>query len=353
MSTRSVIVTHLPHRLFLERGVFNQSVNFEFQFKTTLDETMELQEITADGFDEKDSFLFRLPLNNFGVAPPIGIVPERRLDPGKTLGIFNPLSIFPLDYPIHRLLYQFKFSTRKGDQTKSQISVYPIVYNQNATLTLPFDGKCLVTEGHDFLTHHCRNFPFTHPLIQQIGITGNSSRFGYDFVLLDEEFRMLFKEPPRRNEDFYGWDRPVLCPGEGEIVGLAKDLADNDFSKPPEFDVEAHLTDPEGSMAKHFGNYVLIDHGKHEFSVLAHMREGSIQTKLGEKVLKGDLLGRTGTSGDSFFPHIHYQVQDGKSFLKSEGLPSNFENFDLFLGSKTRIIENSCPNTGMVITQKR
>jgi Peptidase family M23 len=351
MPLQSVTVTHYPNRIFLERGIFQQSVNFEFQFKTDSNETIELQEISVDGFDEKDNFLFRLPLNNFGIAPAISIIPQRRIDHDKTLEIFNPLSNFPLDYPIHRLLYQFTFRTQKNEEAKSEISIYPVVYNQSTTLILPLTGNCLVTEGHDSLTHHARNFPFTHPLIQQIGITGNSSRFAYDFVLLDEELRM-FKAPPRVNEDYYGWDKSVLCPGEGEITGLANDSIDNQFGTLPEFDVQAHIKEPEVSMAKHFGNYLMIDHGKNEFSVLAHLRRGSIKAKLGDIVSKGDLLGRIGTSGDSFFPHLHYQVQQGKSFLKSEGLPSIFESFDLLMGCRKKTVEKSYPNTGMVIAQE-
>jgi hypothetical protein len=348
MTMHSVKITHFPDRLFLERGVFQQSVNFEFRLQTDLNEIMELQEVNVDGFDKHESLLFKFPLNNFGLVPPILIVPERRLDHGKMLEIFNPLPNFPPDYPVHRLNYQFSFATEKGGQVKSEISVHPVVYGQKAELILPLAGTCLVTEGHDFLTHHRRNFPFTHPLIQKIGITGNSSRFAYDFVLVDDDLKM-FRESPNKNEDFFCWGKPVLCPGDGKIVGVANNLPDNAFYEPPPFDVDAHIKDPENSMAKHFGNYLMVDHGNSEFSVLAHMQKGSVQTNVGDKVAKREMIGRIGTSGDSFSPHIHYQFQNGKSMLESEGLPSKFENFDLVMGHAIRRIKNSCPNTGMII----
>jgi len=344
----SVKITHFPERIFLERGVFQQSVNFEFRFQSNSNETMELQEVTADGFDERDKFLFKLPLNNFGLVPPILIVPERKIEPGKVLEIFNPLHSFPLDYPICKLHYQFRFTTEKGGQAKSEIAVHPQVYEQKTKLILPFAGTCLVTESHDFLTHHRRNFPFTHPLIQQIGITGNNSRFAYDFVLVDEELKM-FKDTPHRNEDFFCWGKPILCPGDGRIVSVANELQDNAFYKPPIFDVEEHIKHPEESMEKHFGNHVIIDHSNGEFSVLAHMLKGSVQADINDKVKRGKLIGNIGTSGDSFFPHIHYQFQNGRSMLKSEGLPNKFESFDLVMGYVTRRIENLCPSTGMVI----
>jgi murein DD-endopeptidase MepM/ murein hydrolase activator NlpD len=82
------------------------------------------------------------------------------------------------------------------------------------------------------------------------------------------------------------------------------------------------------------------------------MQKGSVQANMGDKVEKGELIGRIGTSGDSFFPHIHYQFQNGKSMLESEGLPTTFEIFDLVMGQTTRRIKNLCPNTGMIIRCK-
>ena len=301
-----------------------------------------------NGFDKQDRLLFKLPINNFGLVPSILVIPDRRVEPGKVLEIFNPLSDFPLDYPIHRLCYEFGFRTDKGDHVRSETSVHPIIYEQKASLILPFAGTCLVTEGHDLLTHHQRNFPFTHPLIQQIGITGNNSRFAYDFVLVDDNLKM-FKNDPQRNEDFFCWGKPVLCPGDGRIVRVVADSPDNPLNEAPPFDVEAHIKYPEKSMERHLGNYVTLDNCNDEFSVLAHMRGGSVHVSSGDEVIKEELMGEIGNSGDSLVPHIHYQLQNGVDLRRSEGLPSRFQRFDLILGGKTRRAEDLCPNTGMII----
>lgn len=145
-----VKTSYFPEQIFLERGTFQQSVNFEFRFQTISNETMELQEVTANGFDEQDQLLFKFPLNSFGLVPSILIVPDRKIVPSKMHEIFNPLPNFPLDYPIHYLCYQFKFRTEKGDNVISEITVHPVIYEQKTSLTLPFTGTCLVTESHDF-----------------------------------------------------------------------------------------------------------------------------------------------------------------------------------------------------------
>jgi hypothetical protein len=348
MATHLVRAKLFPEQIFIERGIFDQSVNFEFRFQSDSTETMELQEVIANGFDKQDQLLFRLLVSNWGIVPAIMIVPERKIEPGKILEILNPLADFPLDYPIHRLDYEFEFRTEKGDHARSKVSVNPTVYEQKIMLVLPFAGTCLVTDGHDFLSHHRRNFPLTHPLIQQIGIIANNSRFAYDFVVVNDEFQM-FKKTPRRNGDFFSWGKPVYCPGDGKIASTVSDMPDNPLHEPPPFDMEGHIRDPDTAMKKHLGNYTIIDHGNDEFSILAHMQKDSVQAKAGDKVVKGELIGRIGNSGDSSSPHIHYQFQNGRDLRTSEGLPSKFQRFDLIVGNTTRRVEGSCPNTGMII----
>jgi hypothetical protein len=348
MATHLVRTTFFPEQVFVERGIFSQSMNFEFRFQSDSTEIMELQEIIANGFDKQNHLLFRLPVTNWGIVPPIMTVPERKIEPGKTLEILNPLADFPLDYPVHRLDFEFEFRTEKGDRARSEVSVNPVVYEQKIVLILPFVGTCLITDGHDFLSHHRRNFPLTHPLIQQIGITANNSRFAYDFVLVNKELQM-FKKTPRRNEDFFSWRKPVYCPGDGKIASAASDVPDNPLHEPPPFDLEAHLKDPDAAMKKHLGNHTIIDHGNSEFSILAHMQVDSVQVKAGAKVAKGELIGRIGNSGDSSSPHIHYQFQKGGDLRTSEGLPNKFQRFDLIIGSTTRRVEDLFPNTGMII----
>jgi hypothetical protein len=348
VATHLVRATLFPEQVFMERGIFDQSVNFEFRFQSDSTEMMELQKVIANGFDKQDRFLFRLLVSNWGIVPPIMIVPERKIEPGKILEILNPLADFPLDYPIRRLDYEFEFRTEKDDCERSEVSVSPVVYEQKTALILPFAGTCLVTDGHDFLSHHRRNFPLTHPLIQKIGITANNSRFAYDFVLVNKQLQM-FKESPRRNEDFFSWGKPIYCPGDGKIASTVSDMPDNPLYEPPPFDVEAHIKEPDTAMKKHLGNYTIIDHGNKEFSILAHMQTDSVQVKCGDKVVKGELIGRIGNSGDSSSPYIHYQFQNGRDLRTSEGLPSKFQRFDLIIGNTTRRIEGLCPNTGMIV----
>ncbi len=75
-----------------------------------------------------------------------------------------------------------------------------------------------------------------------------------------------------------------------------------------------------------FGNYVMIDHGNDEFSVIAHMQEHSIQVEAGDKVERGDVLGFSGNSGNSSEPHIHFQVNNSPDLEESQSIRIQFEN---------------------------
>ena len=75
------------------------------------------------------------------------------------------------------------------------------------------------------------------------------------------------------------------------------------------------------------GNYVIIDHKNGEYSLLCHFQKGTIQFKKGKKVNLGDYLGNVGLSGDTYYPHLHYQVQTSPDIIDSYGIPAKFNDF--------------------------
>lgn len=61
------------------------------------------------------------------------------------------------------------------------------------------------------------------------------------------------------------------------------------------------------NKSRGYGKNVIIDHGYGYTSLYAHM--SSISVKKGQKVVKGQELGKVGSTGTSTAPHLHYEVR--------------------------------------------
>jgi murein DD-endopeptidase MepM/ murein hydrolase activator NlpD len=75
-------------------------------------------------------------------------------------------------------------------------------------------------------------------------------------------------------------------------------------------------------------NYVVIRLDAKDICVgLAHLQQGSVSIKLGERVQPGQLIARVGNSGNTTEPHLHIHAKRGgrpNSMLDGEGVPMCF-----------------------------
>jgi hypothetical protein len=68
-----------------------------------------------------------------------------------------------------------------------------------------------------------------------------------------------------------------------------------------------------GENERALGNAVVIDHGDGWTTFYGHLRRGSVSVRQGERVTAGQPLGLVGLSGDTEFPHLHFEVRkDGQ-----------------------------------------
>ena len=77
------------------------------------------------------------------------------------------------------------------------------------------------------------------------------------------------------------------------------------------------------------GNYVLIDHGNGEFTLSAHVRQGSVRVKKGDRVKAGDVIAEVGNSGSSLGPHLHFEVRTGFGMKGIRSLPPYFYDVEV------------------------
>lgn len=57
------------------------------------------------------------------------------------------------------------------------------------------------------------------------------------------------------------------------------------------------------------GNSVVIEHGAGWETQYAHLRKGSVAVRAGDRVEGGQVLGTAGLSGNTEFPHLHFEVR--------------------------------------------
>src|SRR5215204_5111547 len=64
-----------------------------------------------------------------------------------------------------------------------------------------------------------------------------------------------------------------------------------------------------GPTVSSFDNHVILDHGGDQQTVYGHLARKSITVKKGQWVAAGTQIGRTASSGNSSWPHLHFTVR--------------------------------------------
>jgi murein DD-endopeptidase MepM/ murein hydrolase activator NlpD len=133
-------------------------------------------------------------------------------------------------------------------------------------------------------------------------------RWAWDFVVADEQGR-THRGLGLSLDEYYGYGIPVRAAGDGVVARVVDGIADN--------------VPPRENGDEPWGNFVIVEHGPGIFSEISHFQCGSISVRPGERVRRGQILGRCGNSGRSLEPHIHIQLQAG-DYPGAPSVPTTF-----------------------------
>ena len=118
----------------------------------------------------------------------------------------------------------------------------------------------------------------------------------------------------------------------------------------PQTDATPHELDEFG------GNYLLLDIGDGFYAFYAHVKPGTFEVEVGDRVEQGEVIGHLGNSGNSTEPHLHFQIGREPTGFTASNWPYEFASFDVTgaLAPETKAITEtptSGPKTGALPLQ--
>lgn len=193
-----------------------------------------------------------------------------------------------------------------GSRDVESLEVPVSRYEQQVELIFPLKTPCVILRGQ----------------VNNGGHSEWSTQFAFDVVGLDEHYAML-RGVEKSNQNFVGWGQEIVAPADGVVTYARNDVPDQPGTHAVDENTFRDLPEPVWAS---MGNTVVIDHGTGEYSVLCHMQQGSVQVGTGDRVARGQVIGRLGNSGNSFGPHLHYHLQAGEVIFGCDPLPVRFVN---------------------------
>jgi len=336
-------VTILPRRPYLERAAAGPSANFDILIRNDSDKPMEVSSVSVTVADASGRAVLERRVDGNGVAPSVKTLAFAPLKPGEARLMFNPFPVLPADIVPRtvRVEVELSPSDRKGASVRNSASAEFRAPPASALkLMLPLAGKVWVWDGHDLLAHH-RRWDYSNPDIVSFGFSSNAMRYSYDLVRVDGEGHRVIGDAAR-NENHLSFGLPVRAPAAGMVVEIENGQTDDGKFDPATFRDHPNLM---------LGNHVVIRHRDGTFSILGHLKQGSVTVTAGEAVKAGQTVAAVGNSGTSMFPHLHYQLMDGPTFA-SEGVPSAFTGLTRIRGNLRTPLPAGAIDSGDVVESR-
>ena len=210
-----------------------------------------------------------------------------------------------------RLLHRLSFR-RASDAVEITGGASIVVAGQAAALGPPL-------RGGPWLAIHLPAMPRSHRRVAFAldGALRIPARFAIDWVKLDDAGRGV-RGDESRTGNWHGYGEDVLAVADARVVATRDGMRES-----------AKLESLRRPLEDASGNHVSLDLGDGRYVHYEHLKAGSLRVRPGDRVRRGQVIAELGYSGDSNGPHLHTHVSSGTQPLTGEGLPLEFDRYEL------------------------
>lgn len=288
-------------------------LNFDLLLHNHNPDELTVTELRAMVLDPHDNVIERRIIWQQALK---SLAPDRTLAAGDEGLIFNPF-LFRTVHPGTAVRFEVDAAGQTSGSHTANFIVRPRECKNRYKLELPVKGRVIVYDGYDLYSHHRRTGYGKGPLAN---LTDNPQRFGLDLVVVDNHGR-LFRGDGSRPEQWPGWGLPVHAAAAGVVAAFHDGQPDNDVKGTAGEPNKWVDRDFEKNPMTTYGNYVLIEHAPGEFTVVGHLKNGSVKVAKGQRVAAGQVIGAIGNSGASGGIHVHFERRTGYGIVGIETLP--------------------------------
>jgi hypothetical protein len=139
---------------------------------------------------------------------------------------------------------------------------------------------------------------------------------------LDAALLPTYDGDSTKNESYRAYGEPLLAVADATVVTVTSDARD-----------ETPQVVPTGlSAAQLGGNHVVLDIGNGVYAFYAHLPPGGATVEVGDKVTRGQVIGRVGNSGNTTEAHLHFHLMRSPAPVTGDNVPFEIDAFS-FAGS--------------------
>lgn len=265
-------------------------------------------------------------------APNFGVVAEV---PGGRTGILLEDDAYPTRADVPNRVTHRISATFRGARTKeaSLSNYYPTKATDvggevtTGSASPAVIGSPLAGDGW-LAGNGCCTFSSHRGVMMPFGGRINGAeRFAIDFQQVDLNSKPLvdlqagrivtYRGDPTKNESYLAWDSPVRSVADGTVVKVVSNAPD----------IAPGALPANVAIGEATGNRVIIDIGDGVYTLFAHLKQDSPTVRVGDKVKRGQVIGRLGNSGNTTEPHLHFQLTRSEAPLVGDNVPFEIDAF--------------------------